>query len=58
MAVRQEDLLAREAVVYEFPTGMIGERAAHRAMMSRRRMTLGIATVVLAVTALASLPTV
>lgn len=58
VAVRQEDLLAREAVVYEFPTRMIRERTARRVMMARRRMTLGVATVVLAVSTLASLPTV
>ena len=58
MAVRQEDLLVREAVVYEFPTRMIRARVARRAMMARRRMTLGVLTVVLAVSALASLPTV
>ena len=58
MAVRQEDLLVREAVVYEFPTRMIRARAARRAMMARRRTTLGVLTVFLAVSALASLPTV
>ena len=48
MAVRQEDLLVGEAVVYRFPTHMIEARTARRAMMARRRMALGVATVVMA----------
>ena len=48
MAVRQEDLLVREAVVYRFPTHMIEARTARRAMMARRRMALGVITVVMA----------
>lgn len=57
MAIRQEDLLVREAVVYPFPTHMVRARAARRAMMARRRMTLGVATVGLTIWTLASLPT-
>ena len=48
MAVRQEDLLVREAIVYRFPTQMVRARSARRAMMARRRMTLGLVTIVLA----------
>jgi hypothetical protein len=62
VAVRQEDLqhdlLVREAVVYRFPTTMIEARSARRAMMARRRRTLGVMTLVLAVSTLASLPTI
>ena len=57
MAVRQEDLLVREAVVYPFPTHMLRKRNAHRAMMARRRRTFGVAIVVLMTWQLASLPT-
>jgi len=48
MAVRREDLLVGEAVIYRFPTHMIEARTARRAMMARRRMTLGVITVVMA----------
>lgn len=48
VAVRQEDLLVREAIVYRFPSQMMRARAAHRRMVARRRMTLGVVTVVMA----------
>ena len=48
MAVRQEDLLVREAIVYRFPTDMIRARGARRRMMARRRMTLGVVTILAA----------
>lgn len=48
MAVRQEDLLLREAIVYRFPSQMLRTRVAHRRMVARRRMTLGVVTVVMA----------
>jgi hypothetical protein len=57
VAVRQEDLLVGEAVVYEFPTSMARSREARRRMMARRRMTLGVLAVVTAVSTLVSLPT-
>ena len=57
MAVRQEDLLVREAIVYRFPTQMARARVARRVMMARRRRTLGVGAVLTAITALASLPT-
>ena len=57
MAVRQEDLLLREAVVYRFPTQMARARVARRIMMGRRRRTLGVVAVLSATTVLASLPT-
>lgn len=57
MAVRQEDLLVREAIVYRFPAQMARQRRARRAMMARRRLTLGVLAVVSATWALASLPT-
>ena len=49
MAVRQEDLLISEAIVYRFPTGMIRARRARRRMLARRRLSLGMVTVVMAV---------
>ena len=49
VAVRQEDLLVREALVYRFPTAMIRARRARRRMVARRRVTLGVATVVMAI---------
>ena len=57
MALRQEDLLFEEAIVYEFPAVMARSRAARRRMMARRRMTLGVAATATAVWMLASLPT-
>lgn len=57
MAIRQEDLLVSEAVVYPFPTHMVRARTARRAMMARRRRTLGATTVILTIWTLASLPT-
>lgn len=48
MAIRHEDLLAPEAIVYRFPTRMVAARRAHRRRVARRRMTLGVATVVMA----------
>ena len=49
MAVRQEDLRVREAIVYRFPTEMIRARRARRRMIARRRLTLGMATMVMAI---------
>jgi hypothetical protein len=57
VAVRQEDLLVREAIVYPFPSQMLRARSAHRRMVARRRMTLGVLTVLMAAYVLASLPT-
>ena len=48
MAIRQEELLASEAIVYPFPTNMMVARRARRAMMARRRRTFAVATVGLA----------
>lgn len=56
MAIRQEDLLL-EATVYQFPGQMMQARVARRRMIHRRRMTLGIVSVVMAASLLASLPT-
>jgi nucleoid-associated protein YgaU len=49
VAVRQEDLLVREALVYRFPSHMLHARRAHRRMVARRRLTLGVVTVVMAI---------
>jgi hypothetical protein len=57
VAIRQEELLVREAVVYRFPTQMIARRESYRRMMARRRVALGVASVVMAMWTLASLPT-
>ncbi len=48
MAIRQEELLVAEAVVYHFPVEAIGARRARVAMLRRRRTTLGVAAVLLA----------
>ena len=48
MAVRHEDLLVREAIVYRFPAEALRAREARRRMIARRRMTLGVMTVVMA----------
>jgi hypothetical protein len=48
MAVRQEDLLVREAIVYRFPTHALRAREARRRMVARRRMTLGVVAVMTA----------
>ena len=48
MALRQEDLLIQEAIVYRFPTDMVRRREAHRAVTARRRLTLGLVTIALA----------
>ena len=53
MALRQEDLLVREAVVYRFPTETFLRRAARRRMLARRRRALGLAAVVMAIGLLA-----
>ena len=49
MAVRQEDLLITEAIVYRFPTEMIRARWSRRRMIARRRLALGTVTVVMAI---------
>jgi hypothetical protein len=56
VAVRQEDLLVREAIVYRFPTDRIRARRAHRLMIARRRRTLGMVSIAMAVATLASMP--
>lgn len=48
MAIRQEELLVTEAVVYRFPTAPLRSRRARAAMLRRRRTTLGVAAVVAA----------
>jgi hypothetical protein len=57
VAIRQEELLVREAIVYPFPTHMAARRESYRRMMARRRTTLGVVTVAMAIATLASLPT-
>ena len=49
MAVRQEDLLIREAIVYPFPGTERRRRAARSAVARRRRVLSGTVTVVLCV---------
>ncbi|MCA1706941.1 MAG: hypothetical protein LC808_28225 [Actinobacteria bacterium] len=58
MAVREEDLLVREAIVYRFPSAPIRARLVRRAMLVRRRRTFGALSLASAVWVLASLPTV
>ena len=48
MAVRQEDLLVREAIVYPFPGGDLRRRATQAAVARRRRLLWGTVTVVFA----------
>ncbi len=48
MAIRQEELLVPEAVIYRFPSGGLSSRRARAAMLRRRRTTLGIVAVVTA----------
>lgn len=48
MALRQEDLLVQEAIVYRFPTHIMRRREARRAVTARRRLALGLVTVALA----------
>ena len=48
MAIRQEELLVREAVVYRFPSHMLAARRARAARVRRRRSGLGIVSVVTA----------
>lgn len=48
MAIRQEELVGLDAVVYRFPTESFRARAARRSMMARRRRSLGVATVLVA----------
>ena len=47
MAVRQEDLLVREAIVYPFPGAELRRRAARAAVARRRRLLSGTVTVIL-----------
>jgi hypothetical protein len=54
MAIRREELLVTEAVVYRFPTHMIRARRARARVVRRRRTAVGLATVLLAVGILAS----
>jgi hypothetical protein len=55
MAITQEELLVTEAAIYRFPTGMIRARRARARMMRRRRTTLGVATLLVAVGVLAGM---
>lgn len=48
MAIRQEELLVREAVIYRFPAHAVRARQARAAALGRRRLVLGVAAVVLA----------
>lgn len=48
MAIRQEELLVSEAVIYRFPGAELRSRRARAAMLQRRRTTLGIAAVLTA----------
>ena len=48
MALRQEDLLVREAIVYRFPTDKLRRREARRAVTARRRLALGLVIVAFA----------
>ena len=48
MAIRQEELLVTEAVIYCFPSQAIRARRARSEMLARRRMTLGMAAALLA----------
>lgn len=48
VAVRQEDLRVREATLYRFPTHLVKARRVHRRMVARRRLTLGVVTVIMA----------
>ena len=56
MALRQEDLLVREAIVYPFPAEMARRRAARATAQARRRHTLGVVAVGLATFLLAQGP--
>ena len=47
MAIRQEELLVREAVVYRFPVGAIARRRAREALLRRRRAAAGVLAVVI-----------
>jgi hypothetical protein len=57
VAVRQEDLLVRDAIVYRFPGQAAQARRSRRTMMARRRRTVGVTSVIIATSVLASLPT-
>jgi len=48
MAIRHEDLLVREAVVYRFPTHMARTRRARARLVRRRRALAALVTVVFA----------
>ena len=54
MAIRQEELLVTEAVIYRFPAAALRSRRARAAMLRRRRTTLGVVTVVTALALLIS----
>jgi hypothetical protein len=45
VALRQEDLLVEEAIIYRFPTAPARARAAHRRVTARRRRVLGVGVV-------------
>ncbi len=48
MAIRQEELLVTEAIVYRFPTHMVRARRAREIMLRRRRRVLGMVAVLVA----------
>ena len=56
MAIRHEDLVGTEAIVYRFPTHKVRARAARRAAQARRRMVLGVGTALVAAFLLAGGP--
>lgn len=49
MALRQEDLLVREAKIHRFPSGMVRARANRARAQARRRRTLGVTAIGIAV---------
>lgn len=54
MAIRQEELLVREAAVYRFPEAPYRARAARRRAMRRRRATVGVAVIAVALASLSA----
>ncbi len=54
MAIRQEELLVREAVIYRFPTEAIERRRARAEVVGRRRAAVGVMAVVVAAGVLAA----
>lgn len=48
MAIRQEDLLIQEAIVYRFPTEALRARRARAVMVARRRRSVAVAALLVA----------